>query len=79
MSRRDVELLLLHWLLSDAFASAFVMAATLEFRGSDSFPSQDFAAVYVGSFWRVHNPLFSFGKLRQNEVMQRFQWSIRSK
>ena len=41
MSRRDVELLLLHWLLSDAFAFAFVMAATLEFRGSDSFPSQD--------------------------------------
>ena len=36
-----MELLLLHWLLSDAFASAFVMAATLEFRGSDSFPSQD--------------------------------------
>ena len=41
MSRRDVELLLLHCLLSDAFVFAFVMVATLEFRDSDSFPSHD--------------------------------------
>ena len=33
------------------------------------------AAVYVGSFLKEHNPLFSVGKLRQNKLMQRFYWS----
>ena len=37
------------------------------------------AVVYVGSSLKLHNPLFSFGKLRQNKLMQRFYWSIRSK
>ena len=32
------------------------------------------AAGYVGSTVKVHNPLFSVGKL-----MQRFYWSIQSK
>ena len=37
------------------------------------------AAVYVGSTVKVHNPLFSVGKLLQNKLMQRFYWSIQSK
>ena len=37
------------------------------------------AVVYVGSSLKVHNPLFSFGKLWQNKLMQRFYWSIWSK
>ena len=35
--------------------------------------------VYVGSSLKVHNPLFSVGKLRLNKLMQRFYWSVRSK
>ena len=30
------------------------------------------AVVYVGSSLKLHNPLFSFGKLRQNKLMQTF-------
>ena len=30
------------------------------------------AAVYVGSTLKVHNPLFSVGKLSQNKLMQGF-------
>ena len=37
------------------------------------------AAVYVGSTLKVHNPLFSVGKLLRNKLMQRFYWSIQSK
>ena len=37
------------------------------------------AAVYVGSTVKVHNPLFSVGKLLRNKLMQRFYWSIQSK
>ena len=37
------------------------------------------AAVYVGSTLKVHNPLFSVGKLLWNKLMQRFYWSIQSK
>ena len=37
------------------------------------------AAVYVGSTLKVHNPLFSVGKLLRNKLMQCFYWSIQSK
>ena len=37
------------------------------------------AAVYVQSTVKVHNPLFSVGKLLRNKLMQRFYWSIQSK
>ena len=37
------------------------------------------AAVCVGSTLKVHNPLFSVGKLLRNKLMQRFYWSIQSK
>ena len=37
------------------------------------------AAVYVQSTVKVHNPLFSVGKLLRNKLTQRFYWSIRSK
>ena len=37
------------------------------------------AAVYVVSTLKVHNPLFSVGKLLRNKLMQRFYWSIQSK
>ena len=37
------------------------------------------AAGYVGSTVKVHNPLFSVGKLLRNKLMQRFYWSIQSK
>ena len=37
------------------------------------------AAVYVGSTLKVHNPLFSVGKLWRNKLMQRSYWSIQSK
>ena len=37
------------------------------------------AAVYVGSTLKVHNPLFSVGKLLRNKLMQRFYLSIQSK
>ena len=37
------------------------------------------AKVYVGSSLKVHNPLFSVGKLRRNKMMRRFYWSVRSK
>ena len=37
------------------------------------------AAVYVGSTLKVHNPLFSVGKLLRNKLMQRFYWLIQSK
>ena len=37
------------------------------------------AAVYVQSTVKVHNPLFSVGKLLRNKLMQRFNWSIQSK
>ena len=37
------------------------------------------AAVYVQSTGKVHNPLFSVGKLLRNKLMQRFCWSIQSK
>ena len=37
------------------------------------------AAVYVGSTVKVHNPLFSVGKLLRNKLMQRFYWSTQSK
>ena len=37
------------------------------------------AAVYVGNTLKVHNPLFSVGKLLRNKLMQRFCWSIQSK
>ena len=37
------------------------------------------ATVYVGSTVKVHNPLFSVGKLLRNKLMQRFYWSIQSK
>ena len=37
------------------------------------------AAVYVESTLKVHNPLFSVGKLLRNKLMQRFYWSIQSK
>ena len=37
------------------------------------------AAVYVGSTLKVHNPLFSVGKLLRNKLMQRFYWSIQLK
>ena len=37
------------------------------------------AAVYVGSTVKVHNPLFSVGKLLRNKLIQRFYWSIQSK
>ena len=37
------------------------------------------ATVYVGSSLKVHNRLFSVGKLRPNKLMQRFYWSVWSK
>ena len=37
------------------------------------------AAVYVGSTVKVHNPLFSVGKLLRNKLTQRFYRSIQSK
>ena len=37
------------------------------------------AVIYVGSSLKVHNPLFSVGKLWRNKLMGRFYWSIRSK
>ena len=37
------------------------------------------AAVHVGRTLKVHNPLFSVGKLLRNKLMQRFYWSIQSK
>ena len=37
------------------------------------------ATVYVQSTVKVHNPLFSVGKLLRNKLMQRFYWSIQSK
>ena len=37
------------------------------------------ATVYVGSSLKVHNRLFSVGKLRPNKLMQRFDWSVWSK
>ena len=37
------------------------------------------AAVHVQSTVKVHNPLFSVGKLLRNKLMQRFYWSIQSK
>ena len=37
------------------------------------------AAVYVQRTVKVHNPLFSVGKLLRNKLMQRFYWSIQSK
>ena len=37
------------------------------------------AAVNVGSTLKVHNPLFSVGKLLRNKLMQRLYWSIQSK
>ena len=37
------------------------------------------AAVYVQSIVKVHNPLFSGGKLLRKKLMQRFYWSIQSK
>ena len=36
------------------------------------------AALYVRSTLKVHNPLFSVGKLLRNKLMQRFYWSIQS-
>ena len=34
------------------------------------------AVVYVGSSLKVHNPLFSFGKLRRSKLMGLFYWSV---
>ena len=39
----------------------------------------DSAPVYVEGTLKVHNPLFSVGKLLRNKLMQRFYWSTQSK
>ena len=48
-------------------------------KGANINDKNNSAAVYVGSTVKVHNPLFSVGKLLRNKLMQRFYWSIQSK
>ena len=47
--------------------------------GKHQYHKNSSAAVYVGSTVKVHNPLFSVGRLLRNKLMQRFDWSIQSK
>ena len=35
------------------------------------------AADYVGSYLKVHNPLFSVGEMWRNKLMERVYWSIK--
>ena len=61
------------------FNSTIVIRGDWLWKAANINDKNNSAAVYVQSTVKVHNPLFSVGKLLRNKLMQRFYWSIQSK
>ena len=67
------------WIIAMLLGAAIVIRGDWLCKAANINDKTNNAAVYVGSTLKVHNPLFSVGKLLRNKLMQRFYWSIQSK